>query len=114
MYTLVSLAGIDLLTLASHDSKVLTEGVVLQSGSSIVRCIERLILARVKKMKGLNAIDRSLQNRNEIFFEVGTGTHIGAAVAIGGLRRPLTATMRSIRREGGASTVGSIAIAVVE
>ena len=52
MYTLVGLAGIGFLTLTSHDSKALTEGVVLQAGPSIVRCIERLVLAGRKKMGG--------------------------------------------------------------
>ena len=72
MYALVGLAKIGLPTLAGHDSKALTEGVVLQPGPSIVRCIERLILAGRKKMEGLDAIDHPLDNRNEIFFEVGT------------------------------------------
>ena len=43
-------AGIGLHTLASHDSEALTEGVVLQPGPSIVRCIKRLVLTGRKNM----------------------------------------------------------------
>ena len=91
VYALVSLARIGYLTLTSYDSKALTKGVVLQSFLSIVRCVKRLVFARRKKVGGWDLIDRPLDVRNEVFFEVGIrypysdyGRSSGAGRAAGG------------------------------
>ena len=65
----ISLAGIRLLTLGSHDSESLTERVVLQASSGIVGCIKRLVLARRMEVRGRNTIDCSLEDRSKVFFE---------------------------------------------
>ena len=66
----ISLAGIRLFTLSSHDSEFLTKRAVLQASPGIVECIKRLLLARRMNMRGRNTIDCSLEDRNKVFFEI--------------------------------------------
>ena len=68
--TSISLAGIRLPTLGSHDSEYLTERAVLQASPGIVGCIKRLVLARRMEVRGRNTIDCSLKDRNKVFFEI--------------------------------------------
>ena len=73
MNALVGLAGIRLPTLTSYDRESLTEYVVLQASPGIVGCIECLVLAGWKEVGGRDAIDCTLEDRMEVFFEVGMG-----------------------------------------
>ena len=66
----ISLAGIRLFTLGSHDSESLTERAVLQASPGIVGCIKRLVLAWRMDVRGRNTIDCSLEDRNKVFFEI--------------------------------------------
>ena len=71
MNTLVGLAGIRLLTLASHHRESLNECVVLQASPGVVWYIKYLVLAGRKEVGGGDAIDRTLEDRMEVFFKVG-------------------------------------------
>lgn len=56
--------------ISTHDSESLTERVVLQASPGIVRCINRLVLARRKEMRGRYAIDCPLKNGGKVFFGI--------------------------------------------
>ena len=56
--------------ICSHDSESLTERVVLQASPGIVRCINRLVLARRKEMRERYTIDCPLKDRDKVFFGV--------------------------------------------
>ena len=71
MGTLVGLTGIRLPTLASHDRKSLTECAVLQASPGVVGCIERLVFTRRKEVGGRDTIDCTLEDRMEVFVNVG-------------------------------------------
>ena len=66
----ISLAGIRLFTLGSHDSESLTERAVLQASPGIVGYIKRLVLARRMNVRGRNTIDCSLKDRNKVFLKI--------------------------------------------
>ena len=73
MYTLRGLAGIRLPILANHNREPWAGCLVLQASPGIVGCIERLVLTRRKEVGGRDAIDCTLEDRMEIFFEIGIG-----------------------------------------
>ena len=111
MDALVGLAGIRLLTLASYNRKPLTEFIVLQASPGVIGCV------KTSRSCWTEGDGREVYDQLHAGGFDGWGTQVGVAAAIVGLGGPLEVIVRSARREGGVSMVGSMvgfmAVAIV-